>query len=424
VNNLEEFRRYDTILCIDLKSFFASVECVLRGKNALEHKLLVADETRGDGTIVLATSPALKKYGVPNRCRLYEAKQKAKIAFEIAPPQMQQYINYSRKVINIYLRYVSIEDLFVYSIDEAFLDLTSYGVYYKLPAKKIAAFILRDLREELGLYASCGIGKNMLMAKLCLDIDAKKSKYFIAEWNYESFKKSLWPIKNLRDMWGIGSKIHKKLNKMGFYSIGDIAQANVDLLYKHFGIMGDELYLHANCIDVSRIQDKYLLGERKGYAVGQTLYRDYVNDEIELLLFESCQELAQRLRFAHKATKTVHLSVGYAKQTLKGGIHKQTSLKGATCSAKVLYEAVQKIFHQAYEVDVPVRRLGISVNNLIEFRGEQLSLFDTQNTNYTLDKTIDEIKMKFGKNAILHASSYGSAGTLKLRNKLIGGHQA
>jgi len=424
MNDLAAFRRYDTILCIDLKSFFAAVECVLRGKDAMAHKLLVADEARGDGTIVLAVSPALKKYGVPNRCRLYEAKQKAKTAFEIAPPQMQQYIDYSRAVINIYLRYVSVDDLFVYSIDEAFLDLTSYRSYYKLPAKKIAAFILRDLREELGLYASCGIGQNMLMAKLCMDIDAKKSPYFIAEWDYESCKTSLWPLKNLSDMWGIGSKRHKKLNKMGFYSVGDIAQANPDLLYKHFGVMGDELYLHANCIDISKIQDKYLLGERKGYSVGQTLYRDYFNGEIAVLLFEVCQELAQRLRFDNKAGKTVHLSVGYAKAVIKCGIHKQTSLRVATCSAKVLYDAVLEIFNQTYEVNTPVRRLAVSVHNLIEFRGEQLSIFELQNTNYLLDKTIDEIKLRFGKNAILHASSYSPAGTLKLRNTLIGGHKA
>ena len=424
MDRLEPFRLYDTILCIDLKSYFASVECVLRGKDPMKHKLLVADEERGDGTIVLAASPALKEYKVPSRCRLYEARQLAKTTFEIAKPQMQKYIDYSRQVINIYLKYVSIDDLFVYSIDEAFLDLTTYQRYYKLPAKKIAAFILRDLKHELGLYASCGIGKNMVMAKLCMDIAAKHSKYMIAEWDYETFKKELWPIREFSELWGIGRKRAEKLKAMGFQTVGDIAKTDPDILYKQMGILGDEIYLHTNCIDMSKIQDKHLLGRRKGFSLGQTLYRDYYNDEVEVLLFEACQELANRLRLNNKAAKKIYLGVSYARESFKRGIHKQGKLQVATCSSQAFYQEALALLRSTYEKDTPVRRIGVSVGSLVEFRGEQLSLFDVQNTNYVLDKTVDELKHRFGKNAILSATSYTSAATLKLRNKMIGGHNA
>lgn len=419
----EQFRLYDTILCIDLKSFFASVECVERGKHPLEHRLVVADAVRGEKTIILATSPALKAYGVRGRSRLFEVPKD--LTYEIAVPRMKLYVEYSLRIINIYLEYVSVDDLFVYSIDEAFLDLTSYLELYKKSGREIAAEILARIQSELGLYATAGVGQNMVMAKFAMDLDAKHADDFIAEWTYDSFKERLWPITDLSSVWGIGYRTAEKLKKIGITSIGQLAQTDVELLVKVFKQRGEELFLHAHCIDISKVQDKWKLMTRKGYGLGQTLYRDYFGEEIFVLYYELCQEVCRRLRKDGKAAKVVFISLGYSRGAMTKGIHLQKTLATETAKAQKLFAEIRHVIEERYQKGVAIRRIGLSVTKLVDYRAEQLSLFD-ESIGYVdeLESTIDKINEKFGKNALLPGSSYEENATQRERNTLIGGHKA
>ena len=287
------------ILCIDLKSFYASVECVLRDLNPFLTPLAVADESRGGGSIVLAVSPYLKNLGVPSRCRIFEIDKIHSVIF--AKPRMNTYIEYSTKVLDIYLDFISDEDLFVYSIDEVFLDVTSYLNYYKMTAYELAKKILKTIHEKLGLYATCGIGPNMLISKLALDLESKKKKDFIATWTKDDIQKKLWPVKPLSKMWGIGPRMEKNLNRLGIYDIGELANYDPKKLHKYFGIMGVELYNHANGRDESKIQDQNELKSiHQSYSVGQVLFKNYNYGDTKLIIREMTDDLARRLRLNKK----------------------------------------------------------------------------------------------------------------------------
>ncbi|MFA7376404.1 MAG: damage repair protein, partial [Acholeplasmataceae bacterium] len=225
---MQSYQLHKNIICIDLKSFYASVECSLLGLDPFTTPLVVADRSRGGGGVVLAISPYLKSLGVKSRCRIHELPTNISIIYR--KPQMQTYLEYASKVLSIYLDYVSEEDLFVYSIDEAFLDLTSYLSYYKKTDAELAKDILKAIKNKLDLYATCGIGPNMLIAKLALDIESKKSPDFIAKWGYDDIKTKLWPIEPLSEMWGIGHRMLHNLNQMGLYKMGDIANYDVKKL--------------------------------------------------------------------------------------------------------------------------------------------------------------------------------------------------
>ncbi len=251
---MEEYKLYRHILCIDLKSFYASVECAILGLDPFTTPLVVADKSRGSGSIVLAVSPYLKTLGVPSRCRIHEIPPDLPIIFQ--KPRMETYLEYSTKIIEIYLRFISEDDLYVYSIDEAFLDITEYLNYYQMTELEMAKLILKTIYEETKLYATCGIGQNMLMAKLALDIESKKAPDFIAKWTYEDIPTKLWPVTPLSEMWGIGRQMERHLNRLGLNTIGDIAHYNPDTLKRIFGILGEELYYHTHGIDMSMIQQK------------------------------------------------------------------------------------------------------------------------------------------------------------------------
>ncbi|TLG72154.1 DNA polymerase thumb domain-containing protein [Culicoidibacter larvae] len=420
-DDLEQYRLYDTIMCIDLKSFFASVECVDRNRDPMNTPLLVADTSRGGGTIVLAVSPYLKRFGVPNRLRLWEVN--AKIGYMIAKPRMALYLEYSRRVFNIYLKYVSVEDLFAYSIDEAFLDLTSYMSLYQKTAREVAKMILDDIHSTLGLYATVGIGQNMVMAKMAMDIGAKHAPDFIAEWNYQNLAEHLWPVTELSSVWGIGRRTAKKLYTMGIYSMYDLAHYDPEKLNKLFGVRGQELYLHAHGIDISKVSDKYKLGERKSYSIGQTLFHSYFNEEIATLLWESSQEIARRLRADNRSAATVFVYIGYSHEIGGGSIHKQIKLEQPTNDASEIFRRINVFLQSEYQKGAPVRRINIGAGGIQDFNGNQLSLFEHYQDYHALNIAIDELKLRFGKNAILYGSSYTKGGTLKERNQLIGGHK-
>lgn len=422
MEDLKTYQLNKSILCIDLKSFYASVECVLRGLDPFKTPLVVADPSRGGGSIVLAVSPYLKTLGVPSRLRVYELPKDIDII--CARPQMQTYLEYSAKVIGIYLDFISDDDLYVYSIDEAFLDVTHYLAYYKKTELELAETILNKVKTELGLTATVGIGPNMLMAKLSMDIEAKKNENNIAKWTYEDIKSHLWPVEPLSKMWGIGRRMEHHLNQMGMFSIGDIAHYSKDKLKKRFGVLGEELWYHTHGIDLSDIKDKGKLRSKpKSYGSGQVLFRDYNETEILTIILEMVDEVARRLRLSKKRCQTISLSIGYTKHD-RGGFSRQITLEQPTSSERLIYQTCLDLFDIYYE-GYPIRQIAIHLSKLTDSTLYQYSIFedsDALEREYRLHQTMDHIKDKYGKNSVLRSSSEQKHATAKLRNKQIGGH--
>ena len=412
------------ILCIDLKSFYASVECVLRDLNPFLTPLAVADESRGGGSIVLAVSPYLKNLGVPSRCRIFEIDKIHSVIF--AKPRMNTYIEYSTKVLDIYLDFISDEDLFVYSIDEVFLDVTSYLNYYKMTAYELAKKILKTIHEKLGLYATCGIGPNMLISKLALDLESKKKKDFIATWTKDDIQKKLWPVKPLSKMWGIGPRMEKNLNRLGIYDIGELANYDPKKLHKYFGIMGVELYNHANGRDESKIQDQNELKSiHQSYSVGQVLFKNYNYGDTKLIIREMTDDLARRLRLNKKMCWVVSLGIGYSKE-YGGGFSRQMRLDNKTSNPKKILEALYHLFDSFVE-DYPIRRIHIGASNLTTTTNQQLSIFEdyqAEQLEYQLDLAVDALKDHYGPSSIDKASVLYEASTKRRREASVGGHNA
>lgn len=419
---MENYRLNKHILCIDLKSFYASVECVLAGYDPFQTPLVVADKSRGKGSIVLSVTPYLKSLGVPSRCRIHELPKNIDIIY--ARPKMQTYLEYAAKIISVYLDFVSEEDLYVYSVDEAFLDMTPYLKYYQKDDISIGKHILTTLRETLGLYATCGVGPNMLMAKLAMDIEAKQSDTFIAKWHYDDLKYKLWPISPLSKMWGIGHRMQHNLEVLGMHNIGDIAKSNPIFLKQQFGVLGEELYYHTHGIDLSMIQDKKKIKQvRKSFGLGQVLFRDYKSDEIILIIEEMVDEVTRRLRLAKKQTACVHLQIGYAKE-FGGGFSRQLSLTEPTSSVRAIYEICLNLFEK-YDEGLPIRRVGISLSKLSVKTYYQYDMFEdieALKREENILNVIDRIKARHGVNSINRASSELEHSTEKRRNESVGGH--
>ncbi len=416
------------ILCIDLKSFFASCECVERNLDAFSTPLVVCEPER-NGAITLAVTPYLKTFGVPGRCRVYELSKYLPKEIQVikAPPRMRLYQKKSKEVIGIYLDYVAEEDLHVYSIDEAFLDVTDYLTLYQKDAYALAKEILASVYENTGLTATAGIGPNLLLAKVSMDIEAKHVKDNIAFWKEEDVQEKLWKIKPLSKMWGIGSRMEIRLNKLGMYSVGDIAKADVWLLKKTFGVIGEELWLHANGIDETRIKElKTKEVKEKSFSHSQVLFKDYYAYNIDLIVFEMIDVLCRRLRAEKYECQVLHFGIGYSKN-IGGGFNHSLKLDAPTDEEKVLYRECMAIFEKFYKDHFPIRKVSIHLSGLVENNHRQLNLFEefeeTQK-NAQIKDTIDHIKSRFGANTIVRASSLLEDSTAIARNNMIGGHHA
>ena len=419
---MEEVYLHRNFLCIDLKSFFAFVECIDKNVDAFTYPLVVANKNQGKGAITLAVSPYLKEKGVPSRGRLYEIPKD--IHYEIARPRMHRYLEKSREVIEIYLKYVSKDDLHIYSIDECFLDVIDYLKKKKKTDYELALDILRDVKKSTGLVATCGIGPNMLLAKLSMDIEAKHNKDFIAKWTYEDIPNKLWPIEPLSKVWGIGSRMEKNLNKLGIYSMGDLAHYDRNKLKQKFGVIGMELWNHANGIDLSRIKDMSKDID-KSYSHSQVLFKDYDGTNIKIIIREMVEVVVIRLHKNNKTSSLIGLGIGYSKG-IGGGFFHQIKLSNPTDSEKIILDNALMIFDKYYE-DLPIRKVTIACGHLANKDGVQLNLFDNIKEieeQEQIDKAILEIKDKFGKNALLKASSLLNDSTIHERNKKIGGHSA
>ncbi len=411
------------ILCIDLKSFFASCECVERGLNPFEVPLVVANPNQGRGAITLAVTPYLKKMGIPGRIRLYEIPKS--ISYQIVKPRMNLYLQKSKEVVSIYLDFVAKEDLHVYSIDECFLDVTSYLHFYQKNDEQLAELILKTIEEKTGLTATCGIGPNLLLAKVAMDVDAKRYKNGIAKWSMQDVPTKLWTITPLSKMWGIGPRMERNLNRLGIYTIGDLAHYDENKLKEKYGVMGAELWNHANGIDHSCIQDFQLSKKEKSISHSQVLFKDYSEENGKLILREMVDVICARLRQNHLEGSVVGFGVGYSK-AVGGGFYHTMKLNFPTDDADMIFQCCSILFDRYYE-ELPIRKLSIHVGKLSKKLGVQLTIFEDfeeKKKNEQFHEAIDEVKLKFGKNSLLKASSLLPDSTIRERNKKIGGHSA
>lgn len=496
-----------TYLCIDLKSFYASVECIERGLDAMTTNLVVADSSRTEKTICLAVSPSLKSYGVPGRPRLFEVVQRVKevnkerrnkapgkrllgeswdytelcnspnlgVSYIVAPPRMAYYMEYSTKILGIYLNYIAPEDIHVYSIDEVFMDITNYLKTYKKTPRELAMTIIRDVLFQTGVTATAGIGTNMYLAKIAMDIVAKHQKadkdgVRIAELDEMSYRHMLWSHRPLTDFWRVGKGYAKKLEANGFYTMGDIARASLsqygeDKLYKLFGVNAELLIDHAWGWEPCTIEDirKYQ-PESKSIGSGQVLHCPYEFNKARLIVKEMTELLTLDLVDKGFVTNQVVLTIGYDIDNLKGShkykgeitidnygrkipkhSHGTINLKRYTASSKKITEAAMELFERIVDKNLLVRRLNVTVNNVIDENlideekiYEQMDIFtDYDRLAYerkreeealkkekSIQKAILKIKKQFGKNAVLKGMNLEEGATTLDRNSQIGGHKA
>ncbi|MDR1782232.1 MAG: damage repair protein [Bacilli bacterium] len=418
---LEQFKLHDNIICIDLKSFYASAECIAINKDPLKYDLVVADTSRGKGSIVLAVSPSLKAKGVPGRLRIFELPRNIKI--HIAKPRMSYYIYLSNQILKMYLEYFASNDILIYSIDEVFIDATSYLKLYQKTTYELAQFLLAELYKRFKLLATCGIGPNLVLAKFAMDIEAKHSNDYIAEFNYDNIDTKLWPITDLKSCWGIGKGIEKRLHKLGIKSMYDLAHFDIYQLVDEFGILGEELFLHANGIDVSKIQEQPILNERKGYNISHTLYKNTPKYQVEPIIKDMILTQVERLRNDHKMCQVVALHIRFAHDENLSSFSKQHKLNKPTIDIKEITQAILSLFSEVEEAKI--RKIGISLTNLKPFEQNQLDIFTYNKKNDTkLDYATDIVNTKFGENTIFKARVLQEDSQYFTRKKLIGGHNA
>ena len=414
-----------TYLCIDLKSFYASVECVERGLDPFKYNLVVADPSRGNGAICLAVSPALKNKGVKNRCRIFEIPKN--IRYITAIPRMKLYIKYSADIYEIYLRYVAKDDIHIYSIDECFLDVTKYLNMYHMTSFELAKTIIKDVYNTTGITATAGIGTNLYLTKVALDITAKHVKDNIGYLDEEKYKKELWHHTPLTDFWQIGRGIDKRLNKLGLRDMYDISMCDEFILYKEFGINAKYLIDHSKGIEPCTIKDiKSYKPKSNSISNTQILFEDYSYKNARTVLIEMIDVLTLQLVSKKKLTSNICFYVGYSKDIIRG-LSISKKLEQPTNSYKIIVDIVLKEYDKKVNKDYKIRRLGIFYGGLQDKKYKQLDIFnmsESEDKDEKLENTINSIKNRFGKNSILRAISLKEEATAIKRNKLIGGHNA
>ena len=499
-----------TYIAIDLKSFYASVECMERGLDPLTTNLVVADASRTEKTICLAVSPSLKAYGISGRARLFEVVERVKevnaerrrkaggklseksfnanelaadpsreVDYLIAPPRMAKYIQVSTQIYNVYLKYIAPEDIHVYSIDEVMMDVTSYLETYHMTTRELAKTMILDVLRTTGITATAGIGSNLYLCKVAMDIMAKhvqpdKDGVRIAELDEMSYREQLWAHRPLTDFWRIGRGYAKKLEAIGIYTMGDVARCSIgkpneyyneELLYRMFGINAELLIDHAWGWEPCRMQDiKAYRPETNSICSGQVLQCPYSFEKARLVVQEMAEAVALDLLEKKLVTDQLALTVGYDIENAAGGsyhgeivtdrydrkipkhTHGTANLPRKTSSARSITDAVLGVYDTKVNPKLSIRRLTITANRLV---GEdtaqqepeapvQFNLFDNvevqeqrlqeEEAKLKRERKIQEamldIKKKFGKNAILNGGSYLEGATAKERNKQIGGHKA
>ena len=503
-----EMQQGRTYIAIDLKSFYASVECVERGLNPLTTNLVVADASRTEKTICLAVSPSLKKYGISGRARLFEVIQHVaqvnnerrirlagksftgksvsddelnsnpdlELDYIIAMPRMAHYIKYSTRIYEIYLKYVSENDIHVYSIDEVFMDVTNYLEYYKMSAHQLAMTIIREVLGQTGITATAGIGTNMYLCKIAMDIVAKhipadKDGVRIAELDEMTYRRKLWDHQPLTDFWRVGRGIAQKLEKYGIRTMGQIARYSIDreeLFYRLFGVNAELLIDHAWGWEPCTIDMvKAYRPENNSLCNGQVLSHAYDYKKARIVLMEMADAASLDLLDKHLVTDQLVLTVGYDTSSMadpyimkayQGEIktdrygrkvpkhaHGTANLKQFTSSSSIISKTATELYDRIVDHNLMIRRLSLTTNHVINEKqakikatSVELDLFteneqndrETQEENNRLkkerriQKTLLEIKKKYGKNTILKGLNFEDGATARLRNNQIGGHKA
>ena len=491
--------KYDKIyIAIDLKSFYASVECQERGLNPLTTNLVVADSTRTEKTICLAVSPSLKQYGIPGRARLYQVIQKVKeinsqrkfnapnhtftcssyddiaiknnpdleLDYIVAPPRMSYYMQYSTKIINIYLKWFSIEDVYIYSIDEVFIDVSKYLQTYNCTPRELATKVIKEVLKETGITATCGIGTNMYLAKIAMDIVAKHTKpdkygVRIAGLDEIAYRKYLWNHKPLTDFWRVGKGISQKLEKNGIYTMGDIARQSIkdeEKIYKLFGINAELLIDHSWGYEPCTIDSiKSYKPVTNSLSSGQVLKEPYNYDQTKLIIKEMAELLSLDLVKKNLITSKLVLEIGYdvcnLKNNYKGEIkldfygrkvpkhaHGTINIDHKTSSTKIIIDKFVELYDTIINRELLVRRIILTACDVVnedDYKNilvyEQMNMFIDYNLlakqrkkereEKSLQKAVLDIKSKYGKNAVLKGMNFVSSGTTIERNEQIGGHK-
>lgn len=485
-----------TYISIDLKSFYASVECVERGLDPLRTNLVVADAARTEKTICLAVSPSLKVYGIPGRARLFEVVQRVKevnlerkakglepIDYIAAVPRMALYMEYSTRIYNIYLKYVAPEDIHVYSVDEVFMDVTAYLNTYHMTARELAKTMIQDVYETTGITATAGIGTNLYLCKVAMDIEAKHVQadadgVRIACLDEESYRRKLWNHKPLTDFWRVGRGYARKLEEVGLFTMGDVARCslgkpgdfyNEDLLYRLFGINAELLIDHAWGYEPVEIKDiKAYRPESNSISSGQVLQHPYNYEKTRLIVREMTELLALNLVDKGLVTDQLVLTIGYDIENLKdetikkayaGDVttdhygrkvpkhaHGSINLPRQTASTRLMMEAVMELFDRIMNPALLSRRINLTANHVIpekdvkpvEETFEQMDLFTDYGAREKkrqqeeaelakekkMQKAVLDIQKKFGKNAVLKGMNLQEGGTTIERNGQVGGHRA
>ena len=455
MNNKQEH----TYIAIDLKSFYASAECVARGLDPLTTNLVVADASRTDKTICLAVSPSLKAYGIPGRARLFEVNQKLKgtdVQYIIAPPRMSYYIEVSSRIYSIYLRFIAPEDIHVYSIDEVFIDATQYLRLYNTNPHDLAMRLVREVLKETGITATAGIGPNLYLCKVAMDVEAKhsapdKDGVRVAALDEMSYRRKYWAHRPLTDFWRIGKGTVNRLAAMHLYTLGDVARRSLtdeESLYKAFGVNAELLIDHAWGWEPCTME--YIKSYRpvtSSLSSGQVLTRPYKADEAGLIVREMTDLLVLDLVDKKLVTDQLVLHIGYESGPAKGykgavvqdwygrptpkPAHGSVNLPGATSSTTLIMKAAMELFDRIIDPSLMVRRIYVVASHVLpeeKADGLQLDLFDEAPVDLARERrqqeAILEIRRRFGKNAILKGMNFEEGATTRDRNNQIGGHKA
>lgn len=413
-------------LCIDGKSFYASVECAERGLNPFETNLVVADPSRGKNALCLAITPKMKALGVHNRCRLSDIP--GNIKYEIAVPRMSLYVDYCADIYALYLNYFAAEDIHVYSIDEAFIDVTSYLYTYGMDAKQLAKKLMNEIADKLHVPTTAGIGTNLYLAKIALDISAKKTKDHMGYLDEEIFRKTLWAHTPLTDFWGIAHGTANRLSRYGIFTMRDIANAPQDLLYKVFGINAELMIDHAWGRETCLMSDiKKYRSKSHSVSFSQILPRDYEYEEAAVVMAEMAIHGCLELYKPHVITKKVWIGVGYSRYEQCPPAQGTIKLTCATQLSSIIEPAVKQKFREIVSWGIPIRNLAISFCDTRDEGCEGYDLFtdwEKVDKEKAVERTVLEIRDKFGKNAVLRGINLNKAGTQRERNTFIGGHRA
>ena len=418
--------RERTYLCIDLKSFYASVECVERGLDPMKAKLVVADPSRTEKTICLAVTPALKALGVKNRCRVFQIPKG--IEYITAPPRMVLYIDYFARIYSIYLKYAAPEDIHVYSIDEVFMDVTDYLPARKMDARQFAVTIMADIKNTLGITATCGIGSNLYLAKVALDIISKHASDFIGILSEDSYRETLWNHRPMTDFWRIGEGTVRRLERLGIQTMGEVAHADERVLYRTFGIDAELLIDHAWGRESTTMADiKNYVPETHSLTSGQVLSCGYGYEKGKIIVREMAESLALDLFDQGLVTSSITLSLGYSFRSGMPPVSGSISTGAATCSVKKICDCTALLYDRIMDRAEPIYRLSLCFNNVKQEQFCQYDLFSSpemQEKERRLHRTVLSIKKKYGKNGIVKCMDLQEGATMMERNRQIGGHRA